>query len=203
MPGEHFDFRALRRFIKGAVTAPLLERLGDPIEFDFAIGAKTAKAALTSMEMLTWENVVYRANDHAGAQQYVELGDDWHNHAYDLEWDIFTNEIQPLRELFDSAWLEHGLPLKKRGDSGQTTVSFAFMALEAVAGDICYASVVKRSFARAYFEPVFMSGHLPCGWKGTLPSAVPDKRDVGPIITEKYAAKSLKELFGDGKLIVY
>jgi hypothetical protein len=197
-----------RDFVQKALKAPLFQFIGkktDDLDLD-VVYAKSLEEAMSAFQGRMWNDALTRSGNHARAQIAVALGEKLplrYEYSGRREHEAIQKAVKPLHALVDKMWSAHKLPLTI-GRGGflkprEYVKGFFFRIAEAYV----YEDVVANSFGQHYLEPALMAGHLPCGWKGRLPAEGIKRSDVGRAVTEKVAAKTLKEYFGDGKLIVY
>jgi hypothetical protein len=193
----------VRSFVKRTLKLPLFENVGQPIDDKRIVGVRSFEDAFALMEHRTWQTVCTRVGNYTRAQQIVAFGEDWYQRDYNDDIIRIGIEIKPIYKVIDSFWRKNRLPINPCESNWfrpKMVVRWFFLQL---AIENAFESAVTQPFGANYLEPVLFAGHLPCGWKGRLPSEGIKRSDVGFSITKKLASKTIQEAYGDGRIVAY
>ena len=189
--------RRVRSFVKSASAARLLKHLGEPVADSSVVTAKDANAAMKAFQSRTWLDLLNRVMNHQIAQVVARCGDEWYQKNYDATCDSINKELQPLLKIFDSAWRRNKLPTELGVDGWIKVTRYVHGYFEAIALAYAFEEIITESFACTYLKPWLLKGHLPCGWKGTLP-----KEPRPRLYKNPYEGIRLSKVIGDGQLMV-
>ena len=193
-----FSVARARKFVTTALDAPLFEHVGQPLEDDDVIRAKTLTQYRNAMKSAAWHKVSSRTLNHHAARIIDVYGMDWFQKRNNKSVKLICEEVDKttFKSRMNAAWKRLGLPEEIVPFIYPKTWTYNFISL--IAYDYALGFGSDDSFKRRYIEPWLLAGHLPCGWKGRVPREPKTPPGVLP-----YAGVSLQEVVGDGKLVVF
>ena len=79
------------------------------------------------------------------------------------EWDVAADELRPqIIQLVDTTFLHSAIPsVVVKTIKDEITWDIMHICIEEM-----FADIVEPLFYVAYLDPVYRSGHFPCGWEG-------------------------------------
>ena len=191
-----FSIKRARKFLKEALKAPLFQHIGQPLEDDFVIQAKTLKQLEKSLDSNErfWSEQSYH---HTGMILDV-YGWDWFQEYNNECVDAVQAEIDKtnLATRIDDAWARAELP--EILDEFTNTKQWANNWFRMIAYDYGLDFDETRSFERCFVEPWLMQGRFPCGWKGK-----PQRKADLKNFRNPWKGVTVDDFAGDGQLIVF
>lgn len=191
-----FSITRARNFLKRSLKAPLFEHMGQPLDDDSVVQAKTIKQlekAVLSNDRF-WSNMA----NHRTGMLATANGWDWFQKHNNDSVGAVQEEIDKLdfKARIDDAWASADIP----EIIGSYTSTKQWMNNHFRMTAFAYALNFDetQSFYRCFIEPWLLQGRFPCGWKGKPLPEPKSKYSVSP-----WEKVTVKDLVGDGRLIVY
>ena len=152
-----------KRLYQSLVDCKWFENCGvmDNCTYDFEVYiVKTEKELMKSIQSIAWENTCLEAQ--GDLSEYLHI---YHRKEFDEYWNKEVDIIKetyypPISDKIEKIIEEKNYPLEIKADLDYTILLILMADY--------YSEFYESVFFKNLLE-IYLSGHLPCGWKGKYP----------------------------------